>query len=175
MTFREWCMQIAKESTSQVPYEFVRELMICAIRVAYEELLSNPAEADLDIKGIGRFYLNHRICHNNFPTEDKPEYAAHWTLHFRPARFIKDTINGRQDPRLLTVASAYPLYPEYYESINKSYVHGRNSQLYPNYKIKYKVTAIEGYDKLYNQMRREMKKLELAAKEQEEKKKKKNE
>lgn len=175
MTFAEWCMQTAKESTSQVPYEFVRELMICAIRVAYEELMSNPAEADLDICGIGRFYLNHRICHNNFPTDDKPEYAAHWTLHFKASTCIKEAINGRRDPRLLSIGNSFPLYPEYFEAANKHLYNKRPSQFCPNYKIKYKVTAIEGYDKLYNQMRREMKKMELAAKEQEKKKKKKNE
>ena len=68
MTFDEWCRQIKKESDSTIPYDLVKDIMKNAIRIAIEEFLANPADADLSITGIGRFYLNHRICHNNFPT-----------------------------------------------------------------------------------------------------------
>lgn len=89
MTFREWYCQIAREMDSNIPRELVKDVLVNAIRVALEEFLANPADAELSIKGIGRFYLNHRVCHNNFPTEDSHEYKTHWTMHFRPSIVLK--------------------------------------------------------------------------------------
>ena len=57
MTYDEWVRQIHRELESRVPLELVKDIMNNAMRVAFEELYSNPAEADLNIVGIGRFYF----------------------------------------------------------------------------------------------------------------------
>lgn len=157
MTYNEWCNQIKKESESNIPYELVKDIMTTAIRVAMEELLSNPAEADLDILGIGRFYLNHRICHNNFPTEDKPEYATAWTLHFRPARPIKEVINGKRDYREMLIAHNIPLYPEYLCNDDGTMKKGGNrpKTVVKKYKRKYTVKTHDSYVMAYNRAKRE--------------------
>lgn len=149
MTFVEWAKQTAREVESNVPYELVKDIMVNAIRVATEEMLSNPAEADLDITGIGRFYLNHRICHNNFPTPEHPEYETYWTLHFKPARVLKEVFNGKRDVREMMIGCFIPLYPEYVYNEDGSVKKGYPRGITKNYKVKYDVKVVENYKIAY--------------------------
>ena len=156
MTFDEWCRQIKKESDSTIPYDLVKDIMKNAIRIAIEEFLANPADADLSITGIGRFYLNHRICHNNFPTEDKPEYATAWTIHFRPARPLKEVFNGKRDYREMLIGHNIPLYPDYMMNEDGTMKMGcnKNKPIQIISKHRYTVKTHESYEKAWNKARR---------------------
>ena len=123
MTFKEWCRATAKETPSKVPILLAEEVITTAIRVAIEELMANPADADLDISSICRFYLNHRVCHympkyRNIeqPNENATsgeENRVRWTLHCTPRAGLKDVLNGRKDIRTLLIGGGTPLYPEF--------------------------------------------------------------
>lgn len=128
MTFMQWYKQTARECSSEgVPAELVKHVLVMAIRVALEEFMANPADADLDIKGIGRFYLNRRICHNNFyGLGEGKEYEPKWTIQFKPSIRLKDTLNGKWDIRKLVIGSVIPLYPEYaYKDGTKAFGSGK--------------------------------------------------
>lgn len=114
MTFREWCYQTAKDYGNGIPRKLVHEIMTRAIRVALEEFMANPADAELDIRSIGRFYLNRRYIHvqeSQFGCEEKT--VIRWSVHFKPSRKLKDAINGKEDYREILIGAATPLYPEY--------------------------------------------------------------
>jgi hypothetical protein len=115
MTFGEWCDQTTRETKSNIPRALVKEVLLTALRVGVEELMSNPAEADLDIKGIGRFYLHRRLF--KIPkNEINPNGADHvyrWVLQFKCAKMLREIICGRRPLEDLTIAKVLPLYPEY--------------------------------------------------------------
>ena len=162
MTFGEWYEQTAREMASNIPKELVKDVLVNAIRVALEEFLANPADADLDIKCIGRFYLNHRFCHNNFPTSDSPEYKTYWTLHFRPSGVLKEVLNGKRDHRDLIIATTIPLYPDFVESGQGQYrKSGGRRKIVGDYRIKYTVHANETYRTAVAKAKREMLKKQL--------------
>lgn len=121
MTFGEWYAQTHRELPSNVPKDLVKEVMVTAIRVAVEELMSNREEADLDIGGIGRFYLNHRVVHNPLSfkrkgsdeEEQAVKYSMCWTLQFTPWQPLKKVINEKMDIREMLVGGTIPLYEDY--------------------------------------------------------------
>lgn len=122
MTYKEWCEQTHKMLKGEVPKFLVHEVIACAIKSAIEEFLANPADADLDIGGIGRFYMNHRVCHQNIKykgnspngiTEQDEKYVVRWTIHFKPSKKIKQVMNGKMDAREILLGGCFPLYPEY--------------------------------------------------------------
>ena len=115
MTFMEWCLEISKEMGLQADEDLVRKVMLTAIRTGIEELSANPAEADIDIQGIGRFYLNYRTMHNNFyyMKRGADEYVSRWEFRFRAALSLRHVINQRKPLTDLNVAGNY-LYPEYH-------------------------------------------------------------
>lgn len=132
MNFNQWCEQISKEIDGNVPIEFVRGVMITAIRVALEEFRINPAQADLDIGSVGRFYMNHRLCHFNHKFEtmntiQKEEYMSggdenmvRWSMHFKTSLTLKKIINGYKDMNDFTIGGGFPLYPdEYFKTHSK--------------------------------------------------------
>lgn len=168
MTYDEWVRQIHRELESRVPLELVKDIMNNAMRVAFEELYSNPAEADLNIVGIGRFYLNRRICHNNFPTKDHPEYAPAWTIHFKVSPRMKEVFNGKKDPRELFIAHNIPMYPEYIYNEDGTVKKGFGTRrVVKNYKRKYTVKTHESYQMAYKRAQREALKKSLPQEEDE--------
>ena len=113
MNFGEWVKQISREMGVYADKKLIEDILLTAFRVVLEEFGTNPAEADLDLNGIGRFYFNHRVCHNNFPIIEEREYITRWTIQFRPYRKIKFIVNGRIPLTDATVGGRY-LYPEYH-------------------------------------------------------------
>lgn len=150
----DMCKQVAKESNSELPYGLVKDIMLDAIRVVLEEFLTNPAEADFSIQSIGRFYMNHRICHNNFPTENSPEYKTYWTIQFTPSDKLKEVLNGKRDPRTLVIGTAF-LYPDFAKE-NSISRRGQKAFLTRDYKVKYKIIPIDNYDKAFNEVRKSL-------------------
>ena len=140
MTYKEWCEQTQKMLKGSVPKFLVHEVIACAIRAVIEEFLANPADADLNIEGIGRFYMNHRVCHQNFRykgnspsgiTEQNEQYLVRWTIHFTPYKKLKDVMNGRMDAREMLLGGCFPLYPEYMLD-EKGYIkRGRKAKIKP--------------------------------------------
>lgn len=170
MTFKEWYLQIQKEMESTVPTELVREVLVTGIRVALEEFMANRAEADLDIGGVGRFYLNHRVVHNPLQytrkgetePEKAKEYSLHWTIQFKPSLPIKKVINDKMDMRQMLVGGTAPLYPEFiYAEDGMSMKRGRSKKFKkPKVTKSYRVRLSDKYMKEMNKaMREEAKKI----------------
>ena len=156
MTFLEWYKQTAKDFGNGVTYDLVKDILVMAIRVAIEELMTNPADADLDITGIGRFYLNHRVCHNNFyELGSGKEYTVKWTIQFKPSSVLKDTINGKRDVHDLLIGSVIPLYPEHiYKSGKKIRGSGKKFKEKPKireYNIQKNIRYVEAEKKMEEQ------------------------
>jgi DNA polymerase II large subunit len=162
MTFGEWYEQTAREMDSNIPKELVKDVLVNAIRVALEELLSNPAEAELSIKCVGRFYLNRTRCYKVAATGKNPDQKLVWTIHFKPSNVLKEILNGRRDHRELMIATTIPLYPDYVESGQGRYKKsGGKRQKVGNYRIKYSVHAVETYRTALNKAKREFLKKQL--------------
>ena len=119
MNFSEWCLQTSKELGLEADEDLVRRVLLTAIRTGLEELSANPIHADLDITGIGRFYLNYRIMHNNFYhlKEGAEEYVKKWEIHFKPSVPLKYVLNQRKPLTDLLVGGNY-IYPEFHTDEN---------------------------------------------------------
>lgn len=157
MTFYEWSRQIAKEHRDNVPAEFVYELLVTAVRVALEEFLTNPEKADLDIGGIGRFYLNYRRCHNNFCVTEERRYSYIWEIKFRPSSKLKEALNGKIDPHYMLIGTRTPIYPEiYFDKDNKlRYISGRKNTKTGYYERSFTVKTNDSYKKAEHRAMRE--------------------
>ena len=155
MTFSEWVKRISKETDSKIPYALVRDIMVAGIRLIVEEFLINPAEVDFEILGIGRFYLNHRICHNNFPVDEDSEYKTYWTIQFKPSKILKDVLNGKKDPHGMLIGYKTPLYPDFIYDENGKAKRGQDKGKLGNYKVQYEVKVIQSYRTLYRKAMKE--------------------
>lgn len=117
MTFAEWCDQIARDTESNVSRQLVREIMITAMRTALEEFLANPADATLDIYGIGKFYLNRKNydMSKRFHLKDRTECnetVFSWVAHFRPSVRLKQLLNNKCDIKTYRIGTNMPLYSD---------------------------------------------------------------
>ena len=153
MTFIEWCRQTSREHPDCIPYELVRSIMLTALKVVIEEFMANPANAYLDIRGIGRFYLNRRYVHvtaSEFGCDE--DKIIRWSIHFKPSRQLKETLNGQRDVRDFVIGNKNPLYPEYVikdGEMKRGY--GGNNNLHVN---KFKVEITKAYIKLKEKEKR---------------------
>lgn len=168
MTFVEWVNQTHKELPSNVPNAMVKEVMVYAIRVAVEEMMANRAEADLDIGGIGRFYLNHRVVHNPLSYvrkgETEPEkaieYSKCWTIQFKPSLPLKQVINDKRDIHDLLIGGNIAVYPEYiYSEDGMKTRRGRfrphkRPKITKNYNIQFSKQYKQQLEKLEKEMTR---------------------
>ncbi len=112
MNFTEWTKQTSRELGYGYSKEIVTKVLLMAIRVALEEFLVNPYEADLDIMGIGRFYLNY--CKSRNKIKNSPsynEYVMRWQVRFKARLQLRDLLNARKDITQMRV-SGYYLYPD---------------------------------------------------------------
>lgn len=179
MTFVQWCLQTTEELDSIVPKEFVTDIMTTAIRVALEEFSANPAEADLDIGCIGRFYLNHRKCHRpkkfvdanegyrltsngilekrEISADNTDEYDTRWEIKFRPSPKLKSVINNKCPMDELLIAGHIPLYPE--KIMNPDGLKKRLGRGRPRKEIKLKKKWIVQLSPEYRRVFKEMKEL----------------
>jgi nucleoid DNA-binding protein len=157
MTFYEWCKTIAREHKDNVPTEFVYELMVTAVRVAIEELLANPERADLDINGIGRFYLNYRKCHNNFAKTEEQRYTYNWEIKFRPSIRLKEVLNGKADPHYMLIGTKTALYPDIYfgEDNKLRYISGNKNTKTGYYERSFTVKTNDSFRKAEQRAMRE--------------------
>ena len=133
MNFKELCLQVAKESRSEFNQNDVKKVLLLAIRVILEEFSVNPIDADLNISGFGRFYMNRNKFHvGNCIQGNDREYKYLWTFNFRAYRKLKELINGKLNPIDYQVSRFY-LYPEYHmeDGVAKTY-NGMTSSLQPN-------------------------------------------
>ena len=144
MTFRDWYLQVAREHPDNIPIDLVKSVLLWAIRVAIEEMMANPASADLDILGLGRFYLNRRYTHVT-PSDfacDEEKMLIRWSIHFKPSRQLKETLNGQRDVREFIIAHN-SLYPEIVFEEDSGL--RRPFKLKKTRKPKYKITITKGY------------------------------
>ena len=114
MTFGEWCDQIARDTESNVTRALVREIMVTAVRTAIEEIITNPADATLDIKGVGRFYLNRQkfaLKKQTYKSNNEDD-IFYWRVNFKASRILKDVINNKRDIKTVTIGSNISLYNE---------------------------------------------------------------
>ena len=126
MTFKEWCCQTVDNMEYEVPQEFMIDIMTTAIRTILEEFCVNPVDADLDIGGIGRFYLNHRTVHipkkfidrneeivtGEVSEDNEEDYCMAWTVQFKPSIALKQLINGKRTMDSMAIGGRIPLFPE---------------------------------------------------------------
>lgn len=153
MTFVEWCKQITKEMDYKVPYELVRDLLTCAIRVGLEEILTDRDHATLDITGIVKFWLQKRWVDTNITKEPKLVYYLHTSVY----QGLKDVYNERKDNRTLLIGGSQPLYPEYMFREDGTRIRGRGKRrtktkyVKPSYTIKSK----DSYMKEWRRAKRE--------------------
>ena len=115
MHFKEWVKETKNSMESDIPEELVCEVLVTAIRTAFEELMANRAHADLEITGIGRFYMNYGWlrCGIGKGVEKKKR----WSIHFKPSVIFKSLINGEKSLIGYGIGGkalgAYPLYPQH--------------------------------------------------------------
>ena len=152
MTFMEWYKQTAREVGNGIPFEMVKDIMVRAIRVALEEFIANPTDATLDIKGIGRFYLNRRIVNITEDIKCDEDQLIRWSIHFKPSKCVKDAINGKSDPREMVIGTVIPLYPEYiYRDGTKSKGAGKKFKTKPKvteYKVERRKSYVQAVEKM---------------------------
>jgi hypothetical protein len=115
MTFAEWCDETARQTETNISRALVKEIMTTAIRVAVDEFLAKPADATLDIGGIGRFYLNRATydMSKRFHLKDRAESndIVHcWNVHFRASRALKEVLNHKRDIKDFKIGYTAPLY-----------------------------------------------------------------
>lgn len=114
MTLSEWCLQISKEVGDIASVNLIHLIMETAIRVGLEELSANPVDAEIEILGVGRFFLT-RYKRRIMGKRDEPiTYAPRWNLQFKPSIKIKQVINNKMPMTDLMVGLHY-IYPEYHE------------------------------------------------------------
>lgn len=122
MTFSEWVTEISREMGMKADKDLIADVLVMAIRVAYEEFGANPVDADLIIPSIGRFYMNHKRIYNKLGSKDGEdvERPARWTMHFKPSSHLKKVINN-EIPLTDAMVGKRFLYPELHtDKINKS-------------------------------------------------------
>ena len=117
MTFIEWCNQTARDADINVTQDLVKAVMITALRTAIEEFVANPADASLDIYGIGRFYLNRSQydMSKRFHLKDRTEVndiVGSWIVHFKPSIVLKEVLNGKRELKDMLIGSCIPLYTD---------------------------------------------------------------
>lgn len=115
MNLNEWCAEISKQMGVSVTPELAKDVMMVAIRTGIEELSSNPAEAEVHIHGVGRFYLIRFKGYNGFYHLGKGEESDMyiWMLRFKPSRMMKEVFNNKRPLSDLSI-NGYYLYPEYH-------------------------------------------------------------
>lgn len=114
MNFTDLCLQVAQESTSEFNQTDVKKVLLSSIRVMLEEFSINPIDAELNIKGFGKFCLGRHKYHvGNCVQGNDSEYRFKWVIRFCPSRILKELINGVYNPIDYQVSGNY-LYPEYH-------------------------------------------------------------
>ena len=159
MTFDEWCKQISKEMEYEVPKRLVNDILICGIRVALEELLTNPDKANLSIQGIMKFRLTKQLVNTVITKTPKTVYALRMTV----SQPLKDVYNGRRDYRTLLIGGTLPLYPEFIIKEDGTKVMGRGTRRtkIKNYNNTYKIKTDSSYKKEWYKAQREALKASL--------------
>lgn len=110
MNFKEWAAQTALLLPTRYSQETVENILYAAVKAAIEELMANPAEANLTLMGVGRFY-----CNRNYHRAYKPAEGAYatgklklnWMIRFKPSRKFKEFFNGLSDPDDYAICGRY--------------------------------------------------------------------
>ena len=132
MTFNELAKEVTKEvnieNKTRIPVRLIKIILRDTIRVMIEELVSNPAEATINIPNIGKFYFREFKTRGGFTDLDgffhPNEVKKVWTLKFRNSPNLRDVIRGRKELQSLIIAKGLALYPDsdcvkhYYETRN---------------------------------------------------------
>lgn len=117
MYLRELITQAALYLPTRYNQKMVEDVIFAVFRAAIEELMLNPADADISIQGIGRFYCNRKYVDAlrlKVGKEEKDKVKLYWVIKFKPALPLKRLFNGTVDPINYRICNRY-LYPEYHE------------------------------------------------------------
>lgn len=115
MTFRELVKAVRRECKIGVTEDHIREILLCAIRMIVEELMSDKAFASIDLIGFGKITFQRRQGHVYY---DKNKFYDSWRVVFKQSDNLKKVVNDQMDITDLTVGNYY-LYPNLHEAPSK--------------------------------------------------------
>lgn len=112
MTFKELCVQTARECGEGVTYEQMQRILATHWRMVIEELLAKPGESRLMLNGLLQIYtkkkrLNCGVFENGKAI--RSEQQIHYCFRLKPSAPLKKVLQGEADIRSLKVGN-FPLY-----------------------------------------------------------------
>lgn len=112
MTFRELCLQTAKECGVGISYDQMQRILVTQWRLILEELLLRPGESRIMLSGILQIYLKRKtlncgIWKNGEVVDRKKE--VHYCYRIKPGTPLRMVMRGDMDIKDLTMGG-FPLY-----------------------------------------------------------------
>ncbi len=112
MTFRELCLQTAKECGIGVSYDQMQRILVTQWRLILEELLLRPGESRILLTGLLQIYLKRKTLNCGIWEDGKVvdrRKEVHYCYRMKPSPPLLKVMRGDKDIKELAIGG-FPLY-----------------------------------------------------------------